>query len=463
MSSKISSILPAHLKSSKDNNKTISPPDPSPQAFHPTAPSAPAAVTSDNQDRLRQQGLIPSNASSTSGSTVSAPTILSSRRSSQSSLPFYEGGVRSRHTKFVTWLGRFGFIAKGIVYGIIGVLTCTNATGAWTPNGSQNNESPQGAFLLLGGIPAVGRPILVIMAIGLITYIIWRFWEAITGQGQDINMGKKGNFFRYRLSPFVSGCVYAAYTYYVIQMIYQTAEEQQTTASSKEFPASWTSSMIGRAGIGVLGIAFIIATITQLVNAITGNFITDLKTSDPNARRWEAIIVHTAGRIGFVARGAVFCTMSGFFWDSLAKRNESGRQNMTAAALSKLAENRAGRAFMIILGTGLVIYALFAISNVHYKYFPTPPPSRVGVYLEEDQRRENHQRHLNEEEERERAVREAQEKRERQEEKRRKRRKYMFWLPKEKPTTELDPEPAVKNTPWWKFWDRPQPTDLEKS
>ncbi|KAI9030694.1 hypothetical protein CLU79DRAFT_802342 [Phycomyces nitens] len=340
--------------------------------------------------RESNQGLIPPNGSSSTISTVSAPTILS-RRSSQSSLPFYEGGVRTRHAKFVTWLGRFGFVAKAIVYGIIGVLTCTNATGAWTPNGSQGNESPQGAFLLLGGIPAVGRPILVIMAIGLITYIVWRFWEAITGQGQDIKMGKKGNFFRYRLSPFVSGCVYAAYTYYVIQMIYQTAEEQQATASSKEFPASWTGSIIGKIGIGVLGVAFIIATITQLVNAITGNFIRDLKTSEPTARRWEAIIVHTAGRIGFMARAAVFCTMSGFFWDSLAKRNESGRQNMTAAALSKLAENKAGRAFMIVLGIGLVIYALFAISNVHYKYFPTPPPSRIGVYLEEEQRRENHE------------------------------------------------------------------------
>ncbi|KAI8373216.1 uncharacterized protein BYT42DRAFT_579614 [Radiomyces spectabilis] len=202
----------------------------------------------------------------------------------------------------------------------------------------------------------------------------------------DAASGKKGNFFRYRLSPFVSGCVYTAYFYYVVQMIYQTEDEQQQLASSKEFPASWTKSGIGRAGIGILGIAFIIACITQLVNAITGNFIPDLRTSEPGSRKWEAFIVHWSGRIGFGGRAIMFGTMSGFFWDSLAKRNESGRQNMVAAAISKLANASGGKFFMVILGLGLIIYALFAISNAYYKYFPTPPPSRRPLYaLDEDE------------------------------------------------------------------------------
>jgi hypothetical protein len=33
-------------------------------------------------------------------------------------------------------------------------------------------------------------------------------WEAVTGQGSDKSFSKKKNFFRYRLSPFVSGLVY---------------------------------------------------------------------------------------------------------------------------------------------------------------------------------------------------------------------------------------------------------------
>ena len=209
-------------------------------------------------------------------------------------------------------------------------------------------------------------------------------WEAITGQGSDASFGKKKNFFRYRLSPFVSGLVYTAYAYYVIQMIFQTSEEQQHAASSKTFPASWTTSTLGKAGIGILGVAFLIAFTTQIINAVTGNFIRDLKTSEPGARKWEAFIVHTMGRIGFGGRAALFGTMSGFFWDSLAKSNESGDKNMVAAAVGKLATTGGGRFFMGLLGVSLVIYAVFAVSNAWYKYFPTPPPASRREYYTND-------------------------------------------------------------------------------
>ncbi|KAI8148419.1 hypothetical protein BJV82DRAFT_592085 [Fennellomyces sp. T-0311] len=307
-------------------------------------------------------------------------------------LPFYNGGVRPKHVKIVRVIGQCGFIAKGVVYGIIGVLIMTNVSGTYTPNGSQGNESPQGAFLLLGGIPAIGRPILVVMAVGLGTYLCWRFWEAITGQAMDAALSRRTNFFRYRLSPIVSGCVYIGYLYYLIQMIYQTEEEQQRTASSNEFPASWTDSVVGSAFVGIFGLAFLIAFVTQMVNAVTGNFIPDLKTGEPTARKWEARIVHMAGRIGFGGRAAMFGTLSGFFWESLAERNESGEVNVIAAAIGKLSVHPGGLFFMVILGLSLIIYGIFAIANAHYKYFPTPPPSRIPLYqlVEDDDEAQSH-------------------------------------------------------------------------
>lgn len=102
------------------------------------------------------------------------PSIQEDGPIKEEDLKFYQGGVREKYIPFVKWIGRIGFVAKGVVYGCIGVLTLTNLSGAHTPNGSEGNESPQGAFLLLGGIPSVGKPILVIMAVGLCLYIIWR-------------------------------------------------------------------------------------------------------------------------------------------------------------------------------------------------------------------------------------------------------------------------------------------------
>ncbi|KAI9485447.1 MAG: hypothetical protein EXX96DRAFT_8882 [Benjaminiella poitrasii] len=369
------------IQSRIQSESRITPPEPS--LVHEVAQSMPGDKALNAQRRQHSFFSQPENSSLQldQASTSSAPAALeSSKIVAEKNLKFYQGGVRRKYRATLKWIGRIGFVAKGVVYGCIGVLTITNVTGAWTPNGSQGNESPQGAFLLLGGIPSIGRSILIVMAVGLVLYIIWRFWEAITGQGSDASFSAKKNFFRYRLSPFVSGCVYTAYTYYVIHMIFQTNEEQQKSASSDTFPASWTGSKIGRAGIGIMGVAFLIAFTTQIINAVTGNFIRDLKTSEPGARKWEARIVHLFGRIGFGGRAALFGTVSGFFWDSLARSNESGDKNMVAAAISKLANSSGGKFFMVILGLGLVVYAVFAVANAYYKYFPTPPPTRHEYY-----------------------------------------------------------------------------------
>lgn len=205
-------------------------------------------------------------------------------------------------------------------------------------------------------------------------------WEAISGQGCDATFSKKKNFFRYRLSPFVSGCVYIVYAYYIFQMLAQNEQEQQESASSQQFPASWSKTQLGKAGVGIIAIAFVIAFFTQIINAITGNFIKDLKTSEPNANKYEAFIIHLLGRIGFGGRAALFGTMSGFFWDSLARQNESGNKNMVAAAMAKLSTSGGGRFFMGLIGVSLVIYALFAVLNSYYKYFPSPPQSRVTYH-----------------------------------------------------------------------------------
>lgn len=61
----------------------------------------------------------------------------------------------------------------------------------------------QGAFILVGN-NSFGYPLLVVMAVGVLIYACWRFWEGITGQGSDDAFGPFKNFFRYRLSPTVS-------------------------------------------------------------------------------------------------------------------------------------------------------------------------------------------------------------------------------------------------------------------
>jgi hypothetical protein len=75
--------------------------------------------------------------------------------------------------------------------------------------------------------------------------------------------------------------------------------------------------------------------------------------------------------------------MSGFFWDSLVNANESGNKNMVTAAVNKLSNSGSDQLFMEVLGVSSVIYAVFAVPNAYYKYFPMPPPTRQEYYTDD--------------------------------------------------------------------------------
>ena len=143
--------------------------------------------------------------------------------------------------------------------------------------------------------------------------------EAFSGQGASPSRSKSSNFFKYRLSPFVSGCVYLGYLYYIIQLLIRRSHSGPSTkprtgttgsagpptatsssSSSSCFPSCWKNSAAGLFGLFIFGFAFVIATITQIIPAVTGQFEQDLKTyyqcePIPN---WVRRAIHIMGRIG---------------------------------------------------------------------------------------------------------------------------------------------------------------------
>lgn len=55
------------------------------------------------------------------------------------------------------------------------------------------------------GNTEIGVPLLIVLMIAVSSYLVWRFWEAATGQGARQSYSKFKNFFNYRFAPLVSG------------------------------------------------------------------------------------------------------------------------------------------------------------------------------------------------------------------------------------------------------------------
>lgn len=279
-------------------------------------------------------------------------------------------GVKPQHVKYVRVVGQVGFVAKGVVYALIGGLSCQSAIhGTVTIRGADN--SPQGAFILVGN-NQFGYPLLIVMAMTVYMYACWRFWEGTTGQGSDDAFGKFKNFFKYRLSPLVSGCVYTAYGAFCISLI-PRIKHLDTAARSGGFPQSIAGSWWGDIIICILGLAFLIAFVTQMQAAFTRNFHYEMKEDLPVWFDWVLIVT---GHIGFVGRSGVFLFVAILMFRTIANPDINSTDETTIGnALSQLQKTHAGRACLFILGFFLIVYGTFAVLNSYGKVFPTQPPS----------------------------------------------------------------------------------------
>ncbi|KAF1797991.1 hypothetical protein FB192DRAFT_1476557, partial [Mucor lusitanicus] len=289
-------------------------------------------------------------------------------------------GVRPRHCFIVSWLGRIGFIAKGIVYAVMGGLCI--ATAQHLKGDITGTESPMGAFVFLS-LFSIGTPILIVMFIGILFYSVWRFWEGLTGQGYDALCSHFGNFFRARLSPIVSGIVYLVYLVYIGKLLTQTREERMNSTSQSTgcFPSCWASSdqWVYRMAVGVFGVAFVIAFITQAQNGFSNRWHKDLKTEDRSSKA-EKYIVYALGHLGFLARAGVFMFVAVFMFKTLRHPTMVSERDAFSDAINQVISVHGGYIGLWFLGIGLILFGVFAVLNSYYKYFPTPPPSRNYVY-----------------------------------------------------------------------------------
>src|SRR5215204_750924 len=97
------------------------------------------------------------------------------------------------------WLARAGLVSRGVIYAIIGVLAVKLALG---DGGKTTNQ--KGALQTIVEQP-FGKTLLILTAIGLAGYAIWRLVRAGIGHGPEATDDTKE-----RLAGLASGLAYAA-------------------------------------------------------------------------------------------------------------------------------------------------------------------------------------------------------------------------------------------------------------
>lgn len=259
---------------------------------------------------------------------------------------------------WVERLARLGYTAKGIVYAIVGVLAVQAAFGT----GGRTTDT-KGALHTIAAQP-FGKFLLVLLTIGLIGYVLWRFVQAI----QDPeHKGDDAKGWARRLGYGISGLIYAGLALSAIQLITGTGGGGSSN-STEDWTARLLSQPFGQWLVGTVGAFTIGLGFYQFYKAYKAKFRKQLKLQQmsPTEETWATRI----GRLGLAARGVVFIII-GFFLIQAGIHSNPNEAIGLDGALQALARQPYGPWLLGIVALGLVAYAIHMWVQARYRRIPT--------------------------------------------------------------------------------------------
>ena len=259
--------------------------------------------------------------------------------------------VPSSPSAGIKLLARLGFAAIGVVYGLMGLLALLAATGS-----QGEHVSKSGAVRHLQDLPG-GQILLILIAVGLVGYIVWRFTQAIKDT-EDKGTDAKGIVMRIGYAG--SGLFYAGLALLAARLAWSGHAEdngdqaQSLTAKVLAWPGGdWLIMLVGAVTIGVGGY--------QVYRAYKGKHTEEI--SEQQLSAMQARLVRRAGQVGFTARGVVLAIIGYFFikagWESRAQPVGS-----TDEAFDFLATF--GPWALGVVAAGLLLYGLYSLVRAKY-------------------------------------------------------------------------------------------------
>ena len=236
-------------------------------------------------------------------------------------------------------LARLGYASKAVVYAIVGVLallTVANRGGTITDT--------TGALRVVLTKP-FGNSLLIILAVGLCGYGVWRLLDALVNPDRDSALIRIGNAVR--------GCVYAALGFRAIQLL------RGLRTPGGDEAELWTAKILdwpfGAVAVGAIGGIVGAYGAWQIVLGVTASH--DEKIDWSSIPAGARTLVQRISQFGVATRGGLLVTLGVF----LIRAAITDNPNQAAGAresMLRLGGMFEGRWFLAVIAGGVLAYAV---------------------------------------------------------------------------------------------------------
>ena len=246
--------------------------------------------------------------------------------------------------KWIAGYARFGYGAKGIIYGGTGLLALLEAFDL-----TSGDVTGSTGVLKAIALQPLGRTLVTIIAISLMGYVVWRFIQAVWDPEHS---GKEFSDAVRRIGYACSGLVYASIAYSVVEILTGQSTEGK---GAEDWAYEIMVQPMGRGLIGAIGLLFFCIGCYYFYRAIKAEFRKRLKQHQMSdaAKTWASI----AGRVGIAARGVVY-VLIGIYGVGAAWRFDAEMIKTTEEALALFNNNPTDEWILATLGIGFIAYGI---------------------------------------------------------------------------------------------------------
>jgi hypothetical protein len=260
----------------------------------------------------------------------------------------------NRATRWLRMLARVGYVSKGAVYVVMGLLAARAAIRV-----SQDTASFRGALVRLVDKP-FGHVMLAILALGFSGYAAWQILSAAI-DAEDTGTGRSA--LATRLEQLFTGLVYAGLAKAAGHLL---LESEPTSAQIEYAWATWAASipqghiLLDIGGIGVMGYG-----LWQFWRARSRRSLFKKVNLPGSTEPWLPVISFV-GRFGLAARGLVFLVFGWLILMGGLHQSTTMSANL-GEALRTLGRWPAGSWVLTIVALGLISHGAYQLVNARYR------------------------------------------------------------------------------------------------
>jgi len=258
---------------------------------------------------------------------------------------------RAARTHNLEPLAKAGFIARGVVYILIGALALAIALGKPAPEADRT-----GALQALAAQP-FGKLILWLLVIGFAAMALWRFAQAYYG------VRRRGHRGGEEALAAARGVLYTLFFIGTLRYVLGLPAPHSTNQQARDFTATAMAHSDGRILVMLVGIAIGLVGLAMVRIGATKSFLKDLQLDQASRKTRDNI--EWLGALGNVARGVVFAGVGIFMIDAAATFDAAKAKGIDAT-LRSFAHTPLGPLLLVIVAIGLAVFGLYSLTEARW-------------------------------------------------------------------------------------------------